>query len=244
LQAAGRSPPTIWKRLLCEIRETAAATVGQTARLVRYGKALWRKKTLRRSAVRALAVLGERAYAAGVGPAELRAQIAALDGQISGAEAVKSPTGPFRQQRRVLVAQLADDLSGCATLPPPVGAAVAWANKARVAAEQHETVLRGMRARLSPQHGAGWRRIGVGYAVLAGGLLLAFRLLGGGTKAATEVVSTQLGPQVSRAPDDKSRGAEPVDEQDPVYRGRPLSEWIQMLKDERLGIRRSAAVDS
>jgi hypothetical protein len=69
-----------------EIRETIKAT-SAPIRLLQYGAALYRRRSLRTAFSDAQIVLGQRMYAAGIDDGHLGAQIARLDRQIHRAEA-------------------------------------------------------------------------------------------------------------------------------------------------------------
>jgi hypothetical protein len=161
-----------WKRFLNEAREIAQATWAQVARFFAYAWMLWRARTLRRSLNDAQLAFGEKVYTAGLGPHELRTEIAALDEQASRIETGKARPQANARQRQVLLLKLADTLLSQDAADPGVVEVHHKAVAAQTAVKEHENLLREKRATLFPGEPQRKRRVAIGSGMVAVFLIL------------------------------------------------------------------------
>lgn len=145
------------KRLAQEGRETLAATWGQTARLVNYTTALWRKRRLKRSAFNAQLAVGEHLLASGLGDQHVRSKIASLDEQIRVAKAANRSTDSMQAERRTLLVQLA---------VPAIAEKHSEFKDAQATLREHEARISALRASLLPRGPWEWRRVAAGYGLV------------------------------------------------------------------------------
>jgi hypothetical protein len=83
------------------------AAWSRSVQLIRYGKSLWHRQSLKGAFLEARCALGERMYVAGIDDGQLAAQIAHLDEIIGQAEAARGSARALRADRKKLVLQLA-----------------------------------------------------------------------------------------------------------------------------------------
>jgi len=157
--------------LLRESKETAIATWAQTARLISYGKGMWRRHSLSHAVSCDQHDLGQRMYEAAVGDSELRARIAAID-EKTCSDRAQGSNKAAKAERRNLILRLA--ASALAQQAPPAGADAEYdkVRQTQTDVQDHlHTMSNAMRA-LAPKGGVGWRRILLGYAAIGCLLIL------------------------------------------------------------------------
>src|SRR5262249_39094276 len=137
----------------------------QTVCLVRHGKNKWQARSLRSKQKKGELVLGERLMQAGGGQPQLRQQIAALDQQITAAEASKQSSKALKAQRQDLLHKLAASALALPVMPRGSEGEVKQVQDTRTAIAKQEEALKASRATLKPRDRATWVRVGVGYAV-------------------------------------------------------------------------------
>ena len=156
---------------------TCVATCAQTAKLLGYGRAAWRRRALKRAIFATDLALGRRAYAAGQGDSELRRRIEVLDEEILTVEAAKRPIGGLRAKRNLLCLELAASTLAQMPADPAIMDSIATARDVRLAAQQHETAIIVRRADLFPKILAHRCRIAAGYSVAICLMLVGFALI-------------------------------------------------------------------
>lgn len=169
-----------WKRALGEVREIGIATWDQAARLVKYGRSLWRNRTLGRTALNTQLALGDRMYRVGSGDPQVRSQIAGMDEKIRQAEARKESARALNSEREKLLLQLAAAALGQSVPPPGAEAECAKAKEAQEAMQRHVEATARARAALPPKDRRARGRVLIGIGTVGGLCLLAFCLLCGG----------------------------------------------------------------
>lgn len=152
--------------VLHEPVRVAVATWAQTARLAGYGRASWRKRSLRQAVQVAEVALGQRMDAAGVGDQGLRAELAGLDGATHAGEPDRNASTRVQAKREQLLRQLA---SVAYVRQPPPGREHEWASlkNVRARADEVSVAMKIQKVALSPKGTAGWARIVVGYVSVA-----------------------------------------------------------------------------
>ncbi len=164
LHRAGHKSAEAGRWLLREGRASAVATWNQTVCLARFGKNWWQARALRRKEKQQELALGQRLVESGAGNPPLRQQIAAVDQQITQAEASKQSTKALKAQRTQLLHQLAASTLALPVLPRGAENEVKTVQDTRAAIGKQDEELKAARATLKPRDRATWLRVGVGYA--------------------------------------------------------------------------------
>lgn len=114
---AGPSATPLPQRVLTEVRETANVTIGHVKGLVRRGMGARQGQQLHQKTLDAQAVLGRRLYEAGLGDAELRAQLDQIEERLRNLQAAKAATGTLEAERKGLYVRLAEPYLGQSAPP-------------------------------------------------------------------------------------------------------------------------------
>jgi hypothetical protein len=172
-----RDRPPLWKRGLHEVQEIGLATLRQTVRPVLHLKNVWRRRSLQQTAAAAQTTLGQKLYEARAGDPQLREQIRGLGEQINSAAVSGTKTPRLVAERRQLLLRLADPFLDRPAPPPPIAEAHQQARAARDLLRSHEARMKAAGGPLLPAGWVGWRRVGIGYGVLAAAAVGVFFLV-------------------------------------------------------------------
>jgi S1-C subfamily serine protease len=168
-------PPTwpLWQRILREAGATAAETLQQSVRPVFFFTHRLRRRGLRKTALEARLILGQKLYDEHAGDPSLRARIQALGEQILAG--TKKSQRRLTSDRHELLLKLGDPFLVQGAEPP---AAVDACHRARAACSELENFQERTKAvRPFPTSKTGWRRAGVGFGVVAAGIACAIFIL-------------------------------------------------------------------
>jgi hypothetical protein len=155
-----------WMTILIEVKETGKATWGQVARLVKYGVALWRGRSIQREAISAKCALGQHMVETGQGDPEIRSQVAVLAEKISKVELAKQPTKTFQAERDSLLLRLAAQPPKQNGPNGKIEPQVARAKEAEAKCQEHTLASTAARASLFPSNSTGWRRVLTGFGAV------------------------------------------------------------------------------
>jgi hypothetical protein len=142
------------------------------ARLVNH----WRLRSLRRKALDARVVLGQRLHEQKAGDAKLRGEIDVLNERILGQETTLGLTKPLKAERRGLLMRLAAPVLALETAPAGVEAEHRKARASQTALLTYQE-RRVTQAARQPPPRVRWRRLGIGYGVLGVVAAVIFLLL-------------------------------------------------------------------
>jgi hypothetical protein len=149
-----------------ESQRIVAETVRHMRGLLEYATALWLHHLLGKATAQLQIVLGVKMVHAGVGDSELREQIRTLSDRIENAKAVNDSTKAMDRERRALYIRLA-----ATTLANTAEAGTEPEHHNAVSAmdtlKSQDALLAAAKGSLRPNDRVGWRRICVGYGVMA-----------------------------------------------------------------------------
>src|SRR5579871_6660963 len=155
------------RRIAIECAETVIATSRQSVRLLNFCRAVFRRRSLERQAVRAKLVLGDAIARAGQGEMQLRLQLDSLTTEITAAEVRKQSTKGLQSERRRLVLQLSSLALEQSQLMPGLEPEMVQARKADESFLMQVAAASILRAGLPPKSQVEWRRVSLGYATIA-----------------------------------------------------------------------------
>ena len=164
-----RSSVPLWKRILREAKAVLLATLTFPLLLLLWPAHLvagfFRRRSLRRSALEAQAVLGQRLHQLKVGDEQLRGQVDTLNERLLSLEATLGKTRAAKAERRGLLLRLAAPVLAQERAPAGAESEHARARAAQAALLSYQEG-RAARAFRLPWRGLFWRRVALGWAVL------------------------------------------------------------------------------